>query len=185
MWSSQGTSSIPVDRRHRRARAGGDEDVVGGELAVAHPHGASVHEVRLGVDGLVAGVDEALPPCRLRSDEPVLARLQPGEVERDGSDVQPEVVGRTQVVQEVAGRRVLLRRLAGDVRALAAPELALDDRDGGAVVRGGVPTLPRARRSPLRGRSGRTSRARSQAYVRARPRAWGSSHAAGRDTLRA
>ena len=136
-----------VDGRNGGARAGRDEDPVARELALPHAHRSGIGEARLAVDHLVARVDEALPPGLLGADEPVRALLQLRQVEARRAGLDAEVGGDgTEVAQQLGRGDVLLRRLARDVGALAAPALALDDRDGRTVVRAGtVRRLPGGR----------------------------------------
>jgi len=110
-----------LDRRHGRARSRGDEDPLAGEQPVAHPHGGRVDELRRSVHQRDAEVGEALPPRLLRPHEPVRARLQRGQVEGDGTGADTQVCGRAQAREQLGGGDVLLRRLAGDVGAGAAP----------------------------------------------------------------
>ena len=127
-----------LDRRHGRARSRGDEDPLAGEQPVAHPHGGRVDELRRSVHQRDAEVGEALPPRLLRPHEPVRARLQRGQVEGDGTGADTQVCGRAQAREQLGGGDVLLRRLAGDVGAGAAPEPVLDDGDPRAVVDAGA-----------------------------------------------
>ena len=106
-------------------------------VAVPDAHRLGVDEGRLAGHGLVTRVDEALPPGLLGADQPVLARFQPGEVEGDRPGVDAEVAGGAEVSQQLGGSDVLLGRLAGVVRALPAPEVALDEGNGCPVVEGG------------------------------------------------
>ncbi len=124
----------PCEGRHGSARAGCDQDPLRAERPVAHAHGARVDERRLARDGEVAAVLEAPQPGLLRADQTVLAFLQPGEIEAGVADLDAEVVGHAEVAQEPSRSDVVLRGLAGHVRALPAPALALDHCDGRAVV---------------------------------------------------
>ena len=126
-----------LGRREECAGARRDQDVPPGQHPVPDAHRLGIDEGRFAGHRLVARIDEALPPGLLGADEPVLACFQPGEVEGDRPGVDAEVAGSAEVSQQLGGSDVLLGRLAGVVRALPAPEVALDEGNGCPVVEGG------------------------------------------------
>ena len=124
-----------LDRRDRSPRAGGDQDPLGRQLLVVHPHGVCGDELGLAVVGVVALLAELLHPFLLWLLQRVLARLDAGEVDAGGTDVDADDRREAvDVVDELGDDEVGLGRLARHVRAAAAPARALDQGHLGAVL---------------------------------------------------
>jgi len=127
------------DRRHRCARTGRDQDPVCTQLVVADTDGARPEQLGLLLERVEPGVLEVLQPLRVTLLERVLARLDPCEVEAGGADVDSELPGeKVHVVEELGHDQVGLRRLAGHIRAAAAPARALDERHARVALLDGL-----------------------------------------------
>src|ERR671924_252110 len=125
----------PLDRRDGGARAGGDEHAPGRQLVIAPPERLRNGEARRALVRVEAGRTKVLDPLRLRLAQRVLARLDPGEVDRRGADVDADPLGeRVDPVRELGGDEVGLRRRAGGIRAAAAPQPVLDERRPRAIL---------------------------------------------------
>src|SRR6185369_17935741 len=82
---------------------------------------------------------ELLEPLRLGLLQRVLPGFDLRQVRPRRADLDAPVAGqRVDVVRQAGGDQVGLRRRAGDVRAAAAPALALDQGDPCAVVLHGL-----------------------------------------------
>jgi len=149
----------------------GHEDPFCGKQSVADGDGVRIDDRRGTIDGREAGVDESLTPGLLCADEPVLAGLQPREVEGGGADRDTEVFGGVKVGDELGRDHVLLRRLAGTL-AQDPPQRSL------SITATEAPWSTAARVAASRpvphrrSRSGRSARqpARSWCSVRREPR---------------
>ena len=128
-----------LDRRHRGPRAGRDQDSVGAQLLITDTDGVRREQLGLALIGVEPRVLEVRHPLRVALLERVLPRLDPSEVETRGADIDSELAGEVvHVVEELGDDEVRLRRLAGHVRAAAAPARALDERDARVALLDGL-----------------------------------------------
>src|SRR5919108_291256 len=103
--------------------------------ALARADRLRIDEARRALVRVEAGRTKVLDPLRLRLAQRVLARLDPGEVDRRGADVDADPLGeRVDPVRELGGDEVGLRRRAGGIRAAAAPQPVLDERRPRAIL---------------------------------------------------
>jgi hypothetical protein len=127
----------PLDRRHRGARAGCNQDPLCLEHELADSDSVLVEErcfARVGGEALGHQLGD---PLVLRFLQGFLPRAHSREIHVGGAGLDPDP-GRqlVHVVGELRGHQVCLGRGAGDVRAAPAPALALDQRHAGPVVAG-------------------------------------------------
>ena len=125
----------PLDRRHRGPRAGRDQDPVRLELELADAHGVGVGERRPAGVGREPLVHQVGDPLVLRLLQAFLPGTQPSEIDGRAPGVDAHRGGElVDVVRQLRGDEVGLRRCAGNVRAAPTPALALDERHPRAVL---------------------------------------------------
>src|SRR5262249_37220364 len=129
-------------RRQCRVGAGGDDDVVGAHLdaaALARRHRERVRagQLRRALDDLdLAALEQRLHPAGELLHDPLLALEQPAPVDLGLADLDAELLGALDLLEEVGADDPRLGRDAAPVEARAAQLVLFDHRGLEAELRG-------------------------------------------------